>query len=82
MAQPEYENEHYNLICHCLFIIIFISMSIVKKILSPAFFGCGVGLFLYVNMDKLPMPAYLVNIPFYILAVFPSGLLWKNVSKS
>jgi hypothetical protein len=53
----------------------------ISKILSPTFFGCGVSLVLFASMNNLPIPAYLVNIPFWVLVVFPSGLFWKNVSK-
>lgn len=53
-----------------------------KKIGTSMFFGCGVGLLLFGSMSDLPIPAYLVNIAFWPIAVLPSGLIWKNVKKS
>jgi hypothetical protein len=56
-------------------------MKNIKKIISPMFIGCGVSIVLYGTMNNLPITAYAINIPFWVMVVYPSGLFWRNVSK-
>ena len=50
-----------------------------KKLITSGYFGVGVGIYLYINNPKLPAPAYLLNIPFWMLVMNPVGSFWNEV---
>ena len=54
-------------------------MSWGAKILSSAFYGCGVSILLYGSMPTLQPESYAACVPFWPFFMMPSGMLWKKV---
>lgn len=53
-----------------------------KKLITSGYFGLGVGIGLYANNSNLPTPAYLLNVPFWMLVMNPLGSFWNEVRDS
>ena len=48
-----------------------------KKIITTAYFGMGVGICLFMSNSNLPQYSYFAQVPFWMFFVNPLGSFWN-----